>query len=164
MRLAMPRRSALTGMPLAAALAPAATRAQAALEDAARKEGSVTWYVAQVDSETAEQMGRAFTQKYPGVKVSVIRTTGQVAYERLTQDLRNNAPQCDVFSATDIGHMPALRKRGALAQYVPPNAAAMGESFKGLGEDGYYYPTTSTLMLMIVNTAKTMNVIGIKIV
>ena len=50
--------------------------------------------------------------------------------------------------------MPALRKRGALAQYVPPNAAAMGESFKGLGEDGYYYPTTSTLMLMIVNTAK----------
>src|SRR3954462_6888289 len=71
-----------------------------ALLDAARKEASLTWYVAQVDGETAEAMGRAFTTRYPGVKASVIRTTGQVAYERLMQDLKNNAPQCDVFSTT----------------------------------------------------------------
>ncbi len=76
--------------------------------DAARKEGTLTWYIAQVDGETAELMGRAFTAHFPGVKVSVIRTTGQVAYERLMQDLKNNAPQCDVFSTTDISHMPAL--------------------------------------------------------
>ena len=67
-----------------------------------------TWYIAQVDGETAEVMGRAFTAQYPGVKVAVIRTTGQVAYERLMQDMKNNAPQCDVFSTTDIAHMPAL--------------------------------------------------------
>lgn len=126
----------------------------AALEEAARKEGTLTWYIAQVDSETAEKMGRAFTARYPGVKVAVIRTTGQVAYERLQQDLKNNAPQCDVFSATDIGHMPALRKRDALAHFVPENAAFLSPAFKGLGEDGYYYPTTSTLMLMIANTQK----------
>src|SRR5271157_402727 len=83
----------------------------AALEDAARKEATLTWYIAQVDGETAEMMGRAFTARYPGVKVSVIRTTGQVAYERLLQDLKNNAPQCYVFSTTDIAHMPALKKR-----------------------------------------------------
>src|SRR3954466_549178 len=68
---------------------------------AARKEASVTWYIAQVDTATAEAMGRAFTAQYPGVTVSVIRTTGQVAYERLLQDLKNGAPQCDVFSSTD---------------------------------------------------------------
>src|ERR1700753_570771 len=71
------------------------------LVTAARKEGSVTWYIAQVDTETAEGMGRAFTAQYPGVKVEVVRTTGQVAYERLLQDLKNGAPQCDVFSSTD---------------------------------------------------------------
>ena len=84
-------RRALTAGLTAAAAFPARADA-AALEVAARNEGSLTWYVAQVDSETAELMGRAFTQQYPGIKVSVIRTTGQVAYERLMQDLKNNAP------------------------------------------------------------------------
>ena len=131
------------------------TRADtAALEVAAHKEGTLTWYIAQVDGETAEVMGRAFTAKYPGIKVSVIRTTGQVAYERLLQDLKNNAPQCDVFSTTDISHMPALKKRNEIAQFVPENAAAMASAFQGLGEDGYFYPTTSTLMMIIYNTLR----------
>src|SRR6201985_1874918 len=102
----------------------AATSAQAyavgvtpELIEAARKEGSVTWYIAQVDTATAESMGRAFTARYPGVTVSVIRTTGQVAYERLLQDLKNGAPQCDVFSSTDISQYPALKSRNALANY-----------------------------------------------
>jgi iron(III) transport system substrate-binding protein len=123
-----------------------------ALEEAARKEGTLTWYIAQVDGETAELMGRAFTAQYPGVKVSVIRTTGQVAYERLIQDLKNNAPQCDVFSTTDISHMPALMQKKALANYTPENAAALAPAFKGLGQDGYWYPNHSTLMMIIYST------------
>ena len=114
------RRRATAGLAAlgGAALMPRHARAdEAALLDAARKEGTLTWYIAQVDGETAELMGRAFTAHYPGVKVSVIRTTGQVAYERLMQDLKNNAPQCDVFSTTDISHMPALRKRNEIAQF-----------------------------------------------
>jgi iron(III) transport system substrate-binding protein len=153
MTITISRRALTTG--LAAATLPMAARADTkALEEAARREGSLTWYVAQVDSETAEIMGRAFTQQYPGVKVSVIRTTGQVAYERLLQDLKNNAPQCDVFSTTDIAHMPALMKRNQLASYVPENAAFIGPAFQGLGEDGFYYPSTSTLMVMIANSTK----------
>ncbi len=127
---------------------------EAALLEAARKEGSLTWYIAQVDSETAEKVGRAFTARYPGVKVSVIRTTGQVAFERLSQDLKNSAPQCDVFSTTDVGHIPALRKRNALAEFTPPEAAHISPAFKGLEDPGFAYPTTSTLMLIIVNSAK----------
>jgi iron(III) transport system substrate-binding protein len=124
----------------------------AALEAAARKEGTLTWYIAQVDGETAEVMGKAFSAQYPDVKVSVIRTTGQVAYERLLQDLKNDAPQCDVFSTTDIAHMPALMKRKALANYTPDNAASLAPAFQGLGQDGYCYPNHSTLMLIIANT------------
>ena len=157
MSMGVTRRTVATGLAAlgSAALLPTPASADTAqLEEAARKEGSVTWYIAQVDSETAEKMGRAFTARYPGVKVAVIRTTGQVAFERLNQDLKNNAPQCDVFSATDIGHMPALRKRNALARYTPENAAFISPAFKGLGEEGYFYPTTSTLMLIIVNTEK----------
>ena len=92
----------------------------------------LTWYIAQVDTETAEQMGTGVSR--PAIQafaVSVIRTTGQVAYERLLQDLKNNAPQCDVFSSTDIAQYPALKKRGALAEFKPDGAdgaAARGES------------------------------------
>jgi iron(III) transport system substrate-binding protein len=146
-------RRALTTAFAAAAAFPARAET-AAMEEAGRKEGSLTWYVAQVDSETAELMGRAFTQQHTGIKVSVIRTTGQVAYERLTQDLKNNAPQCDVFSTTDMAHMPALMKRNALANYTPENAAFMSPAFQGLGEPGFFYPSTSTLMLMIYNNQK----------
>jgi iron(III) transport system substrate-binding protein len=84
----------------------------------------------------------------------VIRTTGQVAYQRLMQDLKNNSPQCDVFSTTDIAHMPALMKRNALANFTPDNAASLGAAFKGLGQDGYWYPNHSTLMLIIANTQR----------
>ncbi len=149
------RRTLTTGLVAlgSAALLPHAARADTvALEEAARKEATLTWYIAQVDGETAEVMGRAFTAQYPGVQVAVIRTTGQVAYERLLQDMKNNAPQCDVFSTTDIAHMPALMQKKALANYTPDNAAALAPAFRGLGQDGYWYPNHSTLMLIIANT------------
>jgi iron(III) transport system substrate-binding protein len=121
------------------------------LEEAARKEGTLTWYIAQVDTETAEAMGRAFTAKYPGVKVAVIRTTGQVAYERLLQDLKNHAPQCDVFSGTDIAQYPELKKKGQLANYTPAGAASLLPTLKSVEDPGYWYPATSNTHLLIYN-------------
>jgi iron(III) transport system substrate-binding protein len=126
----------------------------AAVEAGARKEGTLTWYIAQVDTETAEQMGRVFTAKYPGVKVAVIRTTGQVAYERLLQDLKNNAPQCDVFSSTDIAQYPALKQRNALAQYTPQGATTLLPAFAALADPGFYYPASATSHLLIYHKEK----------
>jgi len=122
------------------------------LEMAARKDGSLTWYVAQMSGEAAEDMGRRFSRRYPGVSVSVIRTTGQVAYERLQQELKNDTPHCDVFSSTDIAHYPALMKRGALAQYQPENVGALAPAYQGLGEAGFYYPTTGSLQGLVYHT------------
>ena len=123
----------------------------ATLGTAARAEGSVNWYVAQMSGEAAEAMGRRFTGRYPGIAVSVIRTTGQVAYERLSQELKNNTPSCDVFSSTDISQYPALIKRNALAYYEPVNAAELAAPYRGLGEKGFYYPTTGSLQILIYN-------------
>jgi len=50
--------------------------------------------------------------------------------------------------------MPPLRARGALANFTPDNAAGLADNFKGIGEDGYYYPTNVTLALIIYNTQK----------
>ncbi len=128
--------------------------APAGLDTAARAEGSVTWYVAQMSGEAAEAMGRRFTARYPGVSVSVIRTTGQVAYERLRQELKNGTPHCDVFSSTDISHYPALMRLKALARYQPESAGGLAAPYQGLGEPGYYYPTTGSLQILIYHTGK----------
>ena len=147
------RRTAL----IAGASSLAAPKARADLrtiEAAAKKEGSVSWYVAQMSGEAAEAMGSRFTQRYPGITVSVTRTTGQVAYQRLQQELKNNTPNCDVFSSTDISHYPALIKRQALLKYDAVNAAELAGPYKGLGEPGYYYSTTGSLQILIYNTKR----------
>jgi iron(III) transport system substrate-binding protein len=135
-------------------LAARPARADAALEQAALKDGELTWYIAQLDTETAERMGRAFTARYPGIRVSVIRTTGQVAYERLLQELKNNVPQCDVFSSTDIAQYPALKKRGALAEFRPDGADGLLPAAKATVDPGFYYPSALIGHLLIYNSAK----------
>ena len=94
-------------------------------KEAARSEGTLTWYIAQVDAETAETLGHTFTKEHPGISVAVIRTTGQVAYQRLLMDIKNHTPQCDVFSTTDISHMPVLKERHELAEFQPENAPGL---------------------------------------
>src|SRR5690606_24871960 len=84
------------------------------LYEAAKKEGELTWYIVYLPSEDAENVGRAFTARYPGVKVNVVRTTAQVAFQRLNQDLQAGTANCDVFSSTDIAHYLDLKKRKLL--------------------------------------------------
>jgi iron(III) transport system substrate-binding protein len=117
-------------------------------------EGTLTWYIAQVDAQTAENLGRSFTQSHPGVNVGVIRTTGQVAYQRLLMDIKNHTPQCDVFSTTDISHMPILKERQELTEFTPTNAAALLPAFKALSDPGYSYVTNAARYFLIYNKDK----------
>ena len=124
----------------------------AALEEAARKEGAVSWYTAHTDGETANRVAQAFMAQYPGITVSVVRTTAQVAYQRLLQDLKNGIPPCDVFSSTDLGHDEALSHQGKFIKYTPENAKYLRPEFVGLDPAGTYYPTLSELVIPICNT------------
>ena len=125
-----------------------------ALEAEARKEGTLTWYVAQLDTETAERFGRSFTASHPGITVEVIRTTGQVAFQRLMLDIKNHTPHCDVFSATDIAHMPALKERSELTQFTPDNSAGMRPQFRAQSDPGWYYVTNAGRWVLIRNRDK----------
>lgn len=122
------------------------------LYPAAKSEGELTWYIAQYGTKESEEIGQAFTARFPGVKVNVIRTTGQVAYARLMQDLRANVAQCDVFSATDIGHLVSLKADGKLAKFTPENASKLRKPYLDLDPDGYYYTTSANPTVMVYNT------------
>lgn len=151
------RRQSLLGFAAAgmAAAIPRDARADLkALEEAARKEGTLTWYTGQMDTEKAERLGKAFTARYPGIRVAVVRTTGQVAYQRLLLDIKNKTPQCDVFSTTDISHMPALKERKELMPYTPIMAQGLVPEYMAMSDPGWWYVTNASRYFILYNTDK----------
>ncbi len=125
------------------------------LYEAAKKEGSeLTWYTAHSDDITAQAFGRSFESLYPGIKVNVLRTTAQVAYQRITQEIKASAIQCDVLSSTDIGHSVELKAKGAFEKYIPDNASKVLDIYKGYDPDGYYFVTSAGLIGIGYNTTK----------
>lgn len=111
-----------------------------ALHEAAKREGEVTWYAGQLAAEPAEAVERAFTARYPGVRANVVRSTSQVAFQRLSQDMRAGIAQCDVLSSTDYGHATFLKRQGALMEYRPRNAEQLLEFVRKAGDpDGFFH-------------------------
>ena len=135
--------------------APAMTPHEKELYEAAKKEGGeLTWYTAQSDDITAQALGRSFEQIYPGIKVNVLRTTAQVAYQRVTQEIKASAIQCDVLSSTDLGHSVALKAGGAFEKYIPDNASKVLDVYKNYDPDGYYFVTSAGMIGIGYNTSK----------
>jgi iron(III) transport system substrate-binding protein len=119
------------------------------LYDAARREGSITWYTGQLQAEPSEGVGRAFTERYPGVRCNVVRSTSQVAFQRLSQDARARVAQCDVFSSTDYSHFTFLKREGRLLPYRPVNAAGMVNAARDAADpDGHFQITYLALYLL----------------
>lgn len=138
------------GLPAAAQDVPAHERE---LFEAAKREGEITWYSGQYDAETSEAVGGAFGERYPGVKVNVVRSTSQVAFQRLSQDMRAGVAQCDVLSSTDSGHFVLLKRQGRLLQFRPRNADGMLPSIRNADPDNFFH-TSFLLFLMAHNTDK----------
>lgn len=120
-----------------------------ALYEQARKEGELTWYTGQMQAEPSEAVGRAFSALYPGIKVNVVRSASQTAFQRVAQDLRAGMSQCDVFSSTEMTHMLALRKQEALQAYRAENAARL-VPFVREGADAEGYFQTSYLLILVL--------------
>jgi iron(III) transport system substrate-binding protein len=145
----------LAGLAIVAVLAfaPLAHADIKALEEGAKKEGELTWYVAHYTSEGAEDLGRGFTEM-TGVKVNVVRTTAQVAYQRLLQDLKNNQTICDVFSSTDVGHYVRLAAEGRFEKYMPETEAKILPTFRNFDPAGFYHTTSAGLVVLTYNSTK----------
>ena len=92
------------------------------LYEAAKREGEITWYSGQYSADASEAAGRAFNERYPGVRCNVVRSTSQVAFQRLSQDFRAGVGQCDVFSSTNGGHYVQLKRQNRLVRFRPVNA------------------------------------------
>jgi iron(III) transport system substrate-binding protein len=121
---------------------------------AAKPEGEVTWYSGQIQAEPGEAAGRAFTARYPGIKVNVVRSTSQVAFQRLSQDLQAGAAQCDVFSSTDYGHYLYLKQSAKLLSFRPKNADGLLPALRDQDPDNLWQICYLGLYLLAYNTKK----------
>ncbi|NKC33522.1 ABC transporter substrate-binding protein [Falsiroseomonas selenitidurans] len=159
---AITKRGLLTGTTALAAAAILPARRAAAqdmpaherqLYEAAQKEGEMTWYTGQLQAQPSEAVGRAFTERYPGVRCNVVRTTSQVAFQRLSQDARARVAQCDVFSSTDYSHFTFLKGEGRLLAYRPQNAAGMVKAARDAADaDGHFQISYLALYLLARRT------------
>jgi iron(III) transport system substrate-binding protein len=139
---------------LPAAAAPAAAfEGEKQLYEAAQKEKALTWYTAHYNSETAAAVCNGFEKKYPGVKCNYIRTTAQVAYQRLAQDQKAGLAVASVISSTDVGHYGRMKHDGWLQPYRPKNLSELIDAFKSFNDpDGMYVATAAGLVLITYNT------------
>jgi iron(III) transport system substrate-binding protein len=124
------------------------------LYEAAKKEGELTWYTAHSDDATAQALGRDFEASFPGIRVNVVRTTAQVAFQRVSQEIKAGAMQVDVLSSTDMGHYVYLKDKGLLEKYVPENAGKVLDVYKDYDADGTYFVTAAGMIGIGYNTAK----------
>ncbi len=148
---------ALLGTVLTVAAAPVRAQMPAweqQLYDAAKKEKQFTVYTAHYDTETIADLCMAFDKRYPGVKCNFVRTTAQVAFQRLQQDMQANLAVASVFSSTDVSHYPDLKKRGLLMSYQPHNLAKMVDSLKQYNDkDNNYWVTAAALVVLTYNNS-----------
>ncbi|HTN70738.1 MAG TPA: extracellular solute-binding protein [Methylomirabilota bacterium] len=131
-------------------IAPAsiASAQDAALFQAARKEGSVAWYTSlAIPSSTA--IAQAFKTKYTGIDVEVHRTGSERVLQRVMQEASAGIKTVDVIHTSDAGHFVLLKEKGMLLKYTPQGTALFPAGFKD--KDGFYFGMRATLSVIAYN-------------
>ena len=89
---------------------------------AAKKEGKVVWYTS-IDLKVAQEIGKRFEAKYPGVAVQVERTGAERILQRIGQEYSSNIHAVDVVNSSDAAHLVFWKNKGWLEPYVPEDVA-----------------------------------------
>jgi iron(III) transport system substrate-binding protein len=132
MRTALTRRDILAGSIATAAAtmfaaplraqAPAAEAITPQLIETAKKEGKVAFYTA-MDLAFAEQLGKAFETKFPGIAVRVERSGAERIFTRIGQEYSSNIHAVDVVNTADAAHCIVWKRNGWLQPYLPEDVA-----------------------------------------
>jgi iron(III) transport system substrate-binding protein len=129
--------------------APPPTPLTPELIEAARKEGKIVYYTA-IDVKVAQNLAKAFEQKYPGIIVQVERTGSERLFQRVSQERTSNIFIADVYDATDQALFVAWKKQGILEPFVPAELLKWPASERD--PDGAYFNVRFTLMPIAYNT------------
>jgi iron(III) transport system substrate-binding protein len=136
----------------ALAQAPAPYEVDQALIDAAKKDGTVVWYTA-TDVQVSERVGKAFEEKYPGLKVQVERAGSERVFQRISQEYGSNIHRADVIETSDAVHFILFKRQGWLQPLVPAEVAKAWPA-QVRDPDGHYAAYRAHLSVIGYNTSQ----------
>lgn len=132
----------------AALSATGAHAADAALIEAAKKEGQLVWYTTLIVNQAVRPIIQAFETKYPGIKVRYSRGDSGPTALKILNEARANALQADVFDG--INTSPPLLKAGLVGKYIPAAAKDYPPELKD--PEGHWIATNLYFFTPGVNT------------
>jgi iron(III) transport system substrate-binding protein len=120
----------------------------AALFQAARKEGSVVWYTS-LALPSSTTIAHTFKLKYTGIDVEVHRTGSQRVLQRVMQEASAGIKNVDIIHTSDAGNYELMKAKGLLLKYTPQGVARFPDGFKD--KAGFYYGMRATLSVIAYN-------------
>jgi iron(III) transport system substrate-binding protein len=132
----------------------AATGGDAALYAAAKKEGKLVYYTVFFNQDVVNEIGAAFTKKYPGIQFEGTRKVAGTLFQQLNQEMQAGVKNCDVFGTTDLGQMIKLNSQQKLLQYQPSGKEAVQPQFRNLNPANFYQTGAIIPIVIGYNTQK----------
>jgi len=126
----------------------AAPAQDAALVEAARKEGKLEWYTS-LGLHSSTTLAHLFMNRYKGIEVLVHRSGSQRVLQRVMQEASAGIKNADVIHTSDGGHFVLLKDKGLLMKYVPKGVEGFPEGFKD--KEGFFYGMRATLSVIAHN-------------
>jgi len=108
--------------------------ADAALIEAAKREGRVVWYTTLIVNQAIRPLKEAFERQYPGVELQFTRADEAPTAAKIIAEAQASRVQADVFDG--ISNMVPLKRAGIAAPYVPPAAGQYSADMKD--KDGFW--------------------------
>src|SRR6185295_2281863 len=99
-----------------------------ALTEGAKKEGKMVFYTS-VETEFARSLTSAFEAKYPFIKTDIFRSSHEKIISRMNVERQTSTFTADVVSVGEFETFH-FQRRGFIAPYKSPQAAAYPEGFK----------------------------------
>ena len=127
---------------------------EAALYEAAKQEGKLVLYTVFSTQEVVNEIGAAFTAKYPGLTFEGTRNTASTLFQKINQEIQAGLKVTDIFGTTDISQMMQLKEQGQLTQYEPPGKENVVEAHRNLDPDNFYQPGAFLPIIIAYNTQK----------
>lgn len=124
------------------------------LLDAAKKEGQVVWYSSHQISEAIPVVAKAFADKYPDIKLTIVGGTSSTVFQKFMQDAKMGVPRADVISTGTPGNFLELKQKGMLAQYQPDTLSQIDPIFRAYSEDNYFFATQAAMLGIAYNSKK----------
>jgi ABC-type Fe3+ transport system substrate-binding protein len=122
----------------------------AALIEGAKKETKMIFYTS-VETEFARSLTQAFEAKYPFIKTDVFRSSHDKIFSRLNVERQTGTYTADAISVGEFETFH-LQRRGFIAPYKSPHAAAYPEGFKD--PNGYWTDLYDNLIVTAYNTIR----------